>query len=161
MIVKPQEVSPMAFSNDTVEVYTVQMGQWREVERLGIKFLDITAKSGIQCFAPDYATVMYYKDGNISDSDYTDLYFDKMLKSQKDFPVYWRNLNRYPKVALACYCKPGVFCHRKLFLKLMTYYLSVRNVKVISMGEITKEGVIPCHVLECSTNHEQLKQQPE
>ena len=44
-----------------LEYWTLQMGKWRLAKSRNIEVIDITAKSGIAAFAPDFALVMQYK----------------------------------------------------------------------------------------------------
>jgi hypothetical protein len=120
-------------------IWTVQMSKWRLVKERGIAFLDITAKSGIAAFAPDFNDVMRYKRGELFEGEYTKIYLERMARSKIVCPRYWRSLNRRPEIALACYCKAGVFCHRHLFKKLMQEELEQQGFTVIQEGEIENE----------------------
>jgi len=114
------------------------MGSWRVARDRGIKFLDITAKSGIALFAPDFSLVMGYKNGSVSEEEYTRHYLDKMMRSQRSAPNYWNNLQRYHDIAFACYCPPDVFCHRHLFRDLASEHLIKLGHSVELMGELQK-----------------------
>jgi len=119
------------------ELWTIQMAQWRLAKDLDVKFLDITAKSGLLPFAPEFSNVMAYKRGELTEKHYTDLYLAKMATSLVEFPRYWKRLEFYPRIAFACYCKAGVFCHRHLFLKLVKELLEAAGHEVIVRGELT------------------------
>lgn len=123
------------------KLYTIQVPHWRLANQLGIKFIDITAKSGIQAFAPDMENVMAYKSGQMSQEDYTRFYRDKMFVSQKTNEKFWKHLLKFPVMAFGCYCPPGEFCHRHLFIEIAKEYLERFDVKVELCGEITKEFV--------------------
>lgn len=114
------------------------MGQWRLAKERGIFLLDITAKSGVKAFAPDYATVMQYKREEVSEDAYTKLYLERMADSRQRYPIRWSCLEHREELALACYCKAGVFCHRHLFKTLMQQYLEEKGHSVLQMGELQK-----------------------
>jgi hypothetical protein len=120
---------------DPIHIWTVQMARWRKVKEAGIFFLDITAKSGILAFAPEFENVMRYKRGELTEEEYTQLYLERMVVSKQKYPMRWASLKNHPQMALACYCKPGVFCHRHLFAKLMTDHLAEQGIPVIHHGE--------------------------
>lgn len=122
--------------SQAIEIFTVQMGQWRLAKEQGIKFLDITAKSGVACFAPHFTNVMKYKRGEMGEVEYTELYLKKMEVSRVAYPRHWDTLAVYPRLAVACYCKPGVFCHRHLFVKLAETHLIGKGFEVNQMGEL-------------------------
>jgi hypothetical protein len=121
-----------------VLVWTTQIGQHRFVKEKGIHLLDVTAKSGLLAFAPAFADVMAYKRGELSQSDYTALYEVKMERSRKVFDYVWKTLLAPPngRVAIACYCPKGEFCHRHLFLKMMQDYYHQHGRELIYMGEL-------------------------
>lgn len=132
-------VEPARSSALAVHIWTVQLARWREARKLGIPMLDITAKSGNPAFAPDYSRVMDYKWGVISQERYTQLYIDRMRRSLREQPEEWEKLKEQPKVALACYCRPGEYCHRHLFKELMEKYLTAQGMEVKQMGEIAPQ----------------------
>lgn len=125
----------------TYQIWTIQLGRWRLARDLGIHMLDITAKSGIRAFAPDYAKVMEYKAGEVSEEEYTRLYLARMEESRERFPRRWEQLKEFEKVALACYCRAGVFCHRLIFRDLMKDYLEEAGHEVVLTGEVLPKGV--------------------
>ena len=119
------------------------MSQWREAKKRNVYFLDITAKSGLLAFAPEFANVMRYKRGELSEEEYTQLYLERMAVSKRKFPLRWSSLGARPEIALACYCKAGVFCHRHLFAKLMTDHLTEQGIEVIHHGELHGTNASP------------------
>ena len=112
------------------------MSQWRKAKDLGIVLCDITAKSGLKPYAPDFADVMAYKRGELSEEEYTKIYLDRMARSKIRFPKRWETLKNESHIAFACYCKVDAFCHRHLFISLVKEYLEAENYEVILMGEI-------------------------
>jgi hypothetical protein len=128
-------------SNKVVSIWTVQMAQWRRAKSQGLFFLDITAKSGVRAFAPDFSRVMEYKKGLLTQEAYTQLYLERMALSREKRPETWEKLKDNEKVALACYCPAGRFCHRHLFSKLMQDYLVDQGYEARLMGEVTPSGI--------------------
>lgn len=123
-------------NKSNLELYTIQMAKWRLAKELNIPLLDITAKSGLSCFAPLFSNVMAFKRGELSEKEYTKLYLEKMEESKVKFPSHWDKLKLYDKVAIACYCKVDTFCHRYLFRDLLEDYLNTAGINVINKGEI-------------------------
>ena len=122
--------------DNTVNIWTIQMGQWRLAKDAGIELLDITAKSGIPQFAPDYSNVILFKNNQLTKEEYTTRYETKMRWSFRGYPEVWAKLKEHKNVAVACYCKPGEFCHRHLFAKMMQAYLVKYRFKVNLKGEL-------------------------
>jgi hypothetical protein len=122
----------------TVLVWTTQIAQHRFVKSNGVFLLDTTAKSGLLALAPDFRAVMAYKRGDLSEAEYTALYEAKMEKSRKVYDYVWKSLLAPPnrRIAIACYCPKGVFCHRHLFLKMLQTYYKEHNRELIYMGEL-------------------------
>lgn len=112
------------------------MGRWRLAAAKDIKFVNITAMSGVKAFAPDFAKVKEYKQNLLSEEEYTRLYLEKMARSETEYARVWGHLQLFPKMAFACYCKAGIFCHRHLFLPLVKSYLERYGHTVEEMGEL-------------------------
>lgn len=121
---------------EVYQIWTVQLYRVKGLEDKGIHVLDTTAKSGIRAFAPDFNDVMLYKEGKLSKAQYTDIYLRRIAQSEQDNPKEWKRLNNYKKVAVACYCAPGKFCHRHLFIQKHKAHLEAQGHEVILMGEI-------------------------
>ena len=122
-----------------IEIYTIQIGQWRLLSNTGITMMDITAKSGWKSFAPDYGLVMEYKKGLVSEEEYTKLYIERLKYIQDRMDADWEELKRSKKIAFACYCKAGDFCHRHIFKQCAEDYLVEQGFEVEQKGELTKE----------------------
>jgi hypothetical protein len=135
-----------------ITLYTVQLSRWRLVRELGITLLDITAKSGTLAFAPLYDDVMAYKRGALSEEQYTKRYLARMRHSRREQPKEWVRIKTMSdRVALACYCKADVFCHRHLFKDLLSDYLKDAHFEVKYAGELTSE--VPPYVKCKSTEN--------
>lgn len=127
---------------EVIEVWTIQLGKWRLAKEKDIALLNITAGSGVQAFAPDFDLVKAYKRGEVPEEAYTEFYHRRMGESRKRFPQLWEQLSEKKRVALACYCKAGVYCHRLLFVPMMKQYLEEKqepgkHYKVMYQGELT------------------------
>lgn len=118
------------------QIYTVQMAKHRKVAEKGIHLLDTTAKSGIKAFAPAWNDVMAYKENKMTEEMYSDIYLRRLRDSRKDNPAEWKKLQGYQKVAVACYCSAGQFCHRHLFIHDMKNYLEGLGHQVELKGEL-------------------------
>lgn len=127
----------------TYHIWTLQIAQWRLANTFFIEPLDITAKSakGLNKeFAPHFNDVMRHKDGHLSDDQYTDIYIRKIRQSKIDTPKAWQGLKTHQRVALMCYCRAGVFCHRHLMVPEMKAYLEAEGHEVVLHGELTANG---------------------
>ena len=62
---------------------------------------------------PSQNLLYSYKKGNISDSEYENIYFNETLKSLDANIIY----NRLKGKVILCYCGKESFCHRHLVLK--------------------------------------------
>lgn len=122
-------------------LWTIQIAKWRLAQFRGVKFLNIAAKGGVLPFAPDMSNVMRYKRGEMTEDEYTACYLSKMAMSCETYPAYWERLLFYRAVAFGCYCPPGKYCHRLLFVDLAKQYLEARGHRVILHGEMTNEPI--------------------
>lgn len=125
-------------------LWTVQIAQWKKVKQPGMRLLDITVKSGVKAFAPDWDNLKLYKAGQMSEEEYTERYVDKMYETQQTERYLWDHLSVYPHVAYACYCASGVFCHRHVFARLAKGHLERMGWVPKLMGEFTGDlqGVV-------------------
>ena len=117
------------------------MSNWRIAKQRGISILDITAKTGSKLFSPDFNVVMQYKKGFVSEEEFSKIYLQRMKFSLEHNPLEWETLFNYEKVALACYCASGKFCHRLLFAEIMKEYLEDNNVEITLHGELLKDRI--------------------
>lgn len=120
----------------TIEVWTMQLAQWRKAKKEGIHVLDITAKSGHNQFAPEMALVMDYKAGIMDQETYTDRYLERIDLIKEQRPESWDILEKHPRVAFTCYCRADTFCHRHLFLDVARTHLEEKGYDVIYRGEL-------------------------
>lgn len=124
-----------------MNIYTGQLSSWRRYQAFGLDIVDITAKSGFHWFAPEYEYVMQYKNGMMSQEQYTELYLAKMRQSFRQFHANWVALKNKSNVVYTCYCGyeangQRVFCHRHIFVDLLSKYLTKEGVSHELKGEL-------------------------
>lgn len=123
-----------------VEIWTIQIAQWRTLEGTGIELIDTTVKSGLPAFAPTWDMVLGHKDGSMSNERYTELYQGLMRSSWRDQQQAWLDLLAKPKIALACYCRPGNFCHRHILASYLLAAGQSLGQTVVLRGEYGKDS---------------------
>ncbi len=119
-----------------MEVYTIQLAQWRKCKTLGIPLLDTTAKSGDPVFAPGRGIVNGIKYGGLTEEEYTSEYLKQMRLSYVENPSRWNEVMEMDTVAFACYCGPEKFCHRHLLVDIYRKLCRHRGVPFVLKGEI-------------------------
>lgn len=119
-----------------INLWTVQLARHRLVKQMEIELVDITAGSGNKALAPEFTHVMQYKRGEMGEREYTERYRSKMRQSLIQTPHHWARFKELPRVAVACYCASGVFCHRHLFADMLKKYLEREGSTVLLRGEI-------------------------
>jgi uncharacterized protein YeaO (DUF488 family) len=118
-----------------MELYTIQMAQWRRCAPLGILFVDTTFKKET-AFSPTKHMVHSYKYGSMSQEEYTELYNALLSETQETSPHEWKALFEQDKVAIGCMCRAGVFCHRHLCKDKILAYAEEHGLPCVYMGEI-------------------------
>ena len=120
-----------------MHVFTIQIGKWRLAQQHNVQMINTTVKDGMRMFAPTWDMVMGHKNGRVSDEEYTADYRKLMIQSMKDHRLKWEDfLKDDTPIALACYCKPGVFCHRHLLLGLFKEICEKRKIEFLYYGEL-------------------------
>ena len=120
-----------------MKLYTISMSQWRKAKSMDVELVDITVKSGIKAFAPESALVRLYKEGGISEEHYTQLYEKRIRNELVERPeVFQVLLDKDTSIALACYCKAGTFCHRHLFIDILSEIADDNGYDIEHCGEI-------------------------
>ena len=120
-------------------IWTICLSNWRLCEPAKIQLIDITVKSGIEVFAPHRHDLYEYKNGRMTEDEYTSRYQEKMFYSRSEHKTIWDGLSVIPRAAFACYCGVGKYCHRHLFAPLAKEHLESMGWGVELRGEITKE----------------------
>jgi hypothetical protein len=110
-----------------LEIYTSQF------RYSGKTRMDITVKSGNIAFAPTWDMVMRYKNGTMSEQEYTVLYLKILDNSYVQNKSEWDKLLAMESVIFVCFCPKNKFCHRHL---LANYLLGRFPDKVVLKGEI-------------------------
>lgn len=98
--------------------------------------LDISIKSGDKAFAPTWDMVNGYKQGLLSINVYTELYINLMRESFRRNKKYWLELLNREELVVCCYCRPGQFCHRYLFVEILKKLGAFYGIKIFYEGEI-------------------------
>ena len=111
-----------------MDVYTYQIAQWRKVDKLGIERLDITVKSGEALLAPTWTLLSGYKKGYVDEDQYTKTYLSLLEERYLSHPDYFEALSLKPIIALGCYCRAGVFCHRLLLVKFLESKINLNYI---------------------------------
>lgn len=123
-----------------MELWTIQMAKHRLAKEHGILFLDTTIKSGVgdgALFAPTWEMVMGHKDGTLSDEAYREQYLALMRHRYLSRAGDWqRFIKSTGRVAIACYCAPGKFCHRHLLKECLERSCGIVNIEFIYHGEL-------------------------
>src|SRR5512145_1067483 len=87
--------------------------------RPGVKGVDVTVKSAVgfaRSFAPTWHMVMGYKNGTLTEGQYTEQYM-KILNAVSVEAWRWLYAQAVNgEVTLLCYCRDGWFCHTHLLI---------------------------------------------
>lgn len=118
-----------------MKLYTAQLGRWREAKKRDIPFINTTVKSGDKTFAPTWDFLMKYKDDQDEEA-YIEKFIPLMRKSYQDNRQVWDDLVDMEVVCLACYCKAGKFCHRKLLVDILQKICLYRGIEFEYLGEL-------------------------
>jgi len=119
-----------------MELWTIQLAQWRAAKARGVPLIDTTVKSGDPVFAPNWTIVQGVKANMITEQEYTERYLDLMRSSFKQNRPRWLTLCSMEQVAIACYCPVGVFCHRHLLANMIEKVCSAHGLPFQAMGEL-------------------------
>lgn len=119
-----------------MDIYTIQMAKWRVAQAKDIPLLDTTVKSGVSAFAPSWSMVLGVKGQTLSEEAYRAEYIALMRQSWVEQRAEWEKLLSMESVALACFCKPGIFCHRHLLKEIVVAFLEQRNLPYNDCGEL-------------------------
>lgn len=125
-----------------MKIYSIQMAKWRKAKELGVELIDTTVKSGDPVFAPNWEMVLRIKEATeetreLEEKVYTGNYSHLMRQSFRNNQEAWKALLEKESIAIACYCKPGVFCHRHLLIKYLLAAAKFFGIDAVYEGEIT------------------------
>ena len=128
----------------SVRLCTAQMhvGKWLKGAKQ-VLFLDITLKSKnlylARYAAPDWPLLSRYKD-TLDEYEYTAGYFERIYPNINAVAgsIYKRAVSLgITDIVLGCYCKPGAFCHRHLFKRMLLN----SQVGFVAGGEVHKHTI--------------------
>lgn len=119
-----------------MELYTTQLSKWRQVKQKNIPLLDTTVKSGDRVFAPSWNLVARIKAGAIDSEQYTHLYKEMMRESYRSNKNRWLEVAHMDRVAIACYCPSGQFCHRLVLVDLFKALCAFHQLPFTYCGEL-------------------------
>jgi hypothetical protein len=80
---------------------------------------------------------MAHKAGEISDEDYTERYIGMMRYTYHFRKERWLEVLANERLAIACYCTPGKFCHRHLLADYLVKVGQRNGILVTFNGELT------------------------
>ena len=89
--------------------------------RPGVKGVDVTVKSSkgfARAFSPTWSMVMGYKNGTLTEAQYTEQYL-KILGAVSVEAWRWLYAQAAEggEVVLLCFCRDGQFCHTHLIIQ--------------------------------------------
>jgi len=117
-----------------IELCTIQITKARTLP-FSFTVIDTTVMTGNLAFAPTWAMVHGIKNKTLSEKAYQDQYYRMMQESQIALVKEWESLKQHKRIALACYCRAGLFCHRHLLKTIITEYLEKDDYEVFDNGE--------------------------
>lgn len=120
-----------------MDVWTVQLSQWRLLQGSDIMFLDTTVKAGTSIFKPSWDIVMKVKKGIITEEEYTETYYELMRESYRRHTAEWIAITTQ-RIAFSCFCPVGCFCHRYLLVDIYKTICQTKNIPFVYHGEIRK-----------------------
>lgn len=121
-----------------MQAYTIALSQWRKAKTRDVELLDITVKSGVATFAPEEKLLWAYKRGEVSEEDYRTAYLARLETSLRNNPEAFEGLlERTEPIALACYCRAGVFCHRHILVEFLSELADDNDMHFKYLGELT------------------------
>lgn len=134
-----------------MDLFTIQMGKRFEATKRKIRVIDTTVKTSDRLFSPTWSMVMGHKEkvaaherGEISDEElqqahdaYAREYRAMMIDSWVRNRARWLEvLHDKEPIALACYCKPGMFCHRLLLRDMFEQICKKLEIPYQYYGEL-------------------------
>lgn len=127
-----------------MEVYTVQLGQWRLAKELNIELIDTTYRSGIlnrdvRWLAPTGELLGNYKSGVVGPCEYQQIYLNLMRARWSLDPQWFIDFCRsHERLALACYCGAGEFCHRLILVDILRNICAKYQIPFTYLGELKR-----------------------
>ena len=97
----------------SLRIFTSQISKYKLDDGL-----DITYKTNT-IFSPTKELVMNFKNGKISEDEYTKIYYGMMRQSYKTNKPLWDKILNSEHITLLCYCPENSFCHRYLLKDIL------------------------------------------
>jgi hypothetical protein len=101
--------------------------------------MDITIKSGIEMFAPNWLMVARLKKGNLSKENFDQQYRFIMKRRIKARPEIFKEILELDEFVIKCYCLAGEFCHRYLFTSILKDLAEFWALPFEYIGEIDSD----------------------
>lgn len=129
-----------------VNIFTLQMSQWRIVKDEPFSLMDVTFmsknKDYKKLFAPPtFNLVRDFKAGKISKGMYLKRYRAHIYKTSRDYRDLWLEALDQKNLVLMCFCKNPSECHRTYLKEYMIEFARENGFEVGLSGEITKDNV--------------------
>lgn len=124
-----------------MNLWTIQVARWKLAKDRGIVFIDTTVKSAKEYafLAPTWDMVMGHKQGTVSDTGYTELYYELLRSRYKENKQPFIKLLldfKDSDIAVACYCATGRFCHRHLLVNILQAIAVKEKIPFNYKGEL-------------------------
>ena len=97
--------------------------------------IDITVKGNDiagKLYAPTCSMVRRYKEGTMTEAEYTKLYYDLLIQRWENQACQeeMKNLVKITRddgrdITVVCFCAPATFCHRYLLVRFMGHNFQV------------------------------------
>lgn len=161
----------MLFNRGVTETGKIEFNPVASTSINGHAYLDITVASGIKWLAPTWNMVKASKKGTLSQPAYKAIYLEMMEENFKNRPDRLQWLKDRKSLVLACYCKPGDFCHRYILAEFLAEKFGAERCGELKKPEVKKwlealdnesEGLSPDEIAGQEREYMQLfLKQPE
>lgn len=107
--------------------------------------VDTTVKSAStdegRALAPTWDMVMGYKEGRLTDAQYTDQYLKLLRERYAKDPAPFLSLLQRERTVLLCYCADGEFCHRHIAQGVLLKIARSHGVVAFNGGEVRPKAL--------------------
>lgn len=123
--------------SETLDIYTCRVQDHRRLDKAGIDWLDTTVKTGSSVFKPTWDMVLRWKEGAITDEEYTEQYRHLMEASWQLNQSLWLETLNTDRLVLGCFCPADTFCHRRLLAQMLARVATTHTDRVpVLCGEL-------------------------
>ncbi|MBH14215.1 MAG: hypothetical protein CMF37_14985 [Leeuwenhoekiella sp.] len=120
-----------------MQCYTYQIGKAEDnPEHEHILLINSSVKSGYRWLAPTWALLMAYKQGEITEEQYTEKFKTLMRLRYRRYRNLFEAMSKQEQVAFGCYCKDGDFCHRHLLIEMFEKICNNYDIPFKYIGEL-------------------------